>query len=149
MLETIDFSFGGKTYKVGEAGVVFAYEIGTEKGRPYVVALTEKCGTVIFYIPEGIMEKLERRARMFPCPFSEYLSFLVEFRDFERLAVPFMEAGIMPKEAAARIGAALMPIPDVRRMGKVPVNRKAKTNNWLKMHGYPMRRKGKGKKRHE
>lgn len=149
MLGTIDFSFGGKSYKVAESGIMFAYEIGTENGKPYVVALTEKFGTIIFYIPEGIWERLAKRAQMFPCTFREYLSFLIEFKDFEKLAVPFMLAGIPPKEAAARIGAALMPIPDMPLPGKIPVNRNAKTNNWLKMHGYPMRRKGRGKKKHE
>lgn len=32
MLESLDFNFGGKTYKVGEAGLMFAYEIGMERG---------------------------------------------------------------------------------------------------------------------
>ena len=51
MLGTIDFTFGKETYKVAESGIMFAYKIGIENGRPYVVALTEKFGTIIFYIP--------------------------------------------------------------------------------------------------
>ena len=44
MLESLDFNFGGKTYKVGEAGLMFVYEIGVECGRIYVIALTENSG---------------------------------------------------------------------------------------------------------
>lgn len=44
MLESLDFNFGGKTYKVGEAGLMFVYEIGVERGQIYVIALTENSG---------------------------------------------------------------------------------------------------------
>lgn len=152
MLGTIDFTFGKESYKVAESGILFAYEIGMENGRPYVVALTEKFGTIIFYIPEGIWEKLVKRAQMFPCPFREYLSFLIEFKDFERLVIPFLRSGVSPMGAAAVIAEALTPHTDIKgieEMRKRAANTKAKTNNWLKMHGYPMRRKGRGKKKHE
>lgn len=89
---------------------------------------------------------------MFPCPFREYLSFLIEFKDFERLVIPFLRSGVSPMGAAAVIAEALTPHTDIKgieEMRKRAVNTKAKTNNWLKMHGYPMRRKGRGKKKHE
>ena len=110
MLETIDFSFGGKICKVAEAGLLFSYEIGMERGRIYVVALTQNFGTILFYIPENILKKIIERAQKFSCPFKEYLSFLIKFRDFESIMAPFLRYGISPMEAASRIDAALTPL---------------------------------------
>ena len=83
MLESLDFNFGGKTYKVGEAGLMFAYEIGMERGQIYVIALTENFGTIIFYIPEETAERIKERVQQIPYSLNDYLSFLIEFKDFE------------------------------------------------------------------
>ena len=63
MLESLDFYFGGKSYKVGEAGLMFCYEIGREGRQLYIVALTENFGTIVFYIPEEMAEKMYREFR--------------------------------------------------------------------------------------
>ena len=77
MLESLDFNFGGKTYKVGEAGLMFAYEIGMERGQIYVIALTENFGTIIFYIPEEAEERIKGRVQELPYSLNDYLFFLI------------------------------------------------------------------------
>ena len=85
-----------------------------------MIALSENCGTVIFYIPDDLAARVMERAGELHCTARRYLADLIDFR-FEA-------------EPAAELAA---------------VEPERKTNNWLKMHGFPMRRKGKGRKHHE
>ena len=160
MLEALEFTFGGNTYKVAEAGLMFAYEIGMENGRIYVVALSENFGTIIFYIPEETAEKIKERVQELPCSFRSYLHFLIEYKEFEKFLGPAKYYGVSIKEAADALALALnagaMAVQDaagslaalaaaaydenIQEPAPVP-------NNWLKMHGLPMRRKGRGKKK--
>ena len=59
MLESLDFYFASQSYKVAEAGLMFCYEIGTEGRQLYIIALTENFGTIVFYVPEEITEKIK------------------------------------------------------------------------------------------
>ena len=160
MLEALEFTFGGNTYKVAEAGLMFAYEIGMENGRIYVVALSENFWTIIFYIPEETAEKIKERVQELPCSFRSYLHFLIEYKEFEKFLGPAKYYGVSIKEAADALALALnagaMAVQDaagslaalaaaaydenIQEPAPVP-------NNWLKIHGLPMRRKGKGKKK--
>ena len=164
MLESLDFYFGGKSYKVGEAGLMFCYEIGTEGRQLYIIALTENFGTIVFYVPEEITEKIKKRVQQFPYTLDDYLSFLIEFKDFEPIVIPLRKCGISIREAAAVLGQlsagtaqAGISFQDAAEALKTPTesygemkkNPKRVSNNWLKMHGFPMRRKGRGKKKHE
>lgn len=159
MLEALEFDSGGSTYKVGEAGLMFAYEIGAENGRIYVVALSEKFGTIIFYIPEETAETIKERVQELPYSFNDYLFFLIEFKDFEKTLKPYKTLGLSMNEAAAAFKellvscgmyaqdaagslAAFAAAYDGNIQEPAPV-----PNNWLKMHGLPMRRKGRGKKK--
>ena len=107
MLESLEFTFGGNTYKVAEAGLMFAYEIGMESGRIYVVAISEKFGTIIFYIPEEITEKIIERVWELPCSIYGYLYFLIEYKDYEKYLGPAKYYGVSIKEAADALALAL------------------------------------------
>lgn len=160
MLESLDFYFGGKTYKVAEAGLMFTYEIGREGRQLYIVALTVNFGTIIFYIPESVEDRIRKRVQQLPYTLDAYLSFLVEFKDFEPIMIPLGKWGMSIREAEAALGGfalaaarARTSLQDARAafkaLGSLAVDCEEKSNNWLKMHGFPMRRKGKGKKKHE
>ena len=164
MLESLDFYFGGKSYKVGEAGLMFCYEIDIEGRQLYIVALTENFGTIILYIPEEMTETIKKRVQQFPYTLNDYLSFLIEFKDFEPIVIPFRKCGISIREVAAVLGKlsaateqAGITIQDAAEAlktlteayGEMKKNTKRVSNNWLKMHGFPMRRKGRGKKKRE
>ena len=164
MLESLDFYFGGKSYKVGEAGLMFCYEIGREGRQIYIVALTENFGTIVFYIPEEMAEKIKKRVQQLPYTLNDYLSFLIEFKDFEPIVIPFRKCGISIHEVAAVLGElsaataqAGITIQDAAEAlttlteaySEMKKNPKRVSNNWLKMHSFPMRRKGRGKKKRE
>ena len=160
MLESLDFNFGGKTYKVGEAGLMFVYEIGVECGQIYVIALTEKFGTIIFYIPEESAERIKERVQQIPYSLNDYLSFLIEFKDFEVTLKPFRISGLSINDAAAALGrlnsfgAAAHDAAGSLAEFAAAYEEKAQEpapipNNWLKIHGFPMRRKGRGKRKSE
>ena len=164
MLESLDFYFGGKSYKVGEAGLMFCYEIDIEGRQLYIVALTENFGTIILYIPEEMTETIKKRVQQIPYTLNDYLSFLIEFKDFEPIVIPFRKCGISIREVAAVLGKlsaateqAGITIQDAAEAlktlteayGEMKKNTKRVSNNWLKMHGFPMRRKGRGKKKRE
>ena len=159
MLEALEFTFGGNTYKVAEAGLMFAYEIGMENGRIYVVALSKEFETIIFYIPEETEKKIKERVQELPYSMNDYLFFLIEFKDFEKTLKPYKALGLSMNEAAAAFkkllvscgmyaqdaagslaGFAAAYDENIQEPAPVP-------NNWLKMHGLPMRRKGRGKKK--
>lgn len=164
ILESLDFSFQRQSYKVAEAGLMFCYEIGTEGRQLYIVALTENFGTIVFYVPEEIAEKIKKRVQQLPYTLNDYLSFLIEFKDFEPLVIPFRKCGVSIREVADVLGQlsaataqagitihdaaeALVALTDA--YGNMKKNPERKSNNWLKMHGFPMRRKGRGKKKRE
>ena len=155
MLEALEFNFGHKIYKVAEVGLMFAYEIGIKSGQIYVIALSRRFGTIVFYIPEETVEKIKERAQQFPYSFKDYLMFLIEFKEFEILlnrcgmsinaAAALGEAlnnfGMTAQDAAGSL-AEFATAYDEKVQEPAPV-----PNNWLKMHGLPMRRKGRGKKK--
>ena len=159
MLEDLEFDFGGKVYKVAEAGLMFAYEIGIENGRLYVIALTENFRTIIFYIPAEAAEKIKERVQQIPYSTESYLSFLIEFKDFENILKPYKMRGESINEAAAALGqmmnsygttaqAAAESLAEFAAAYGEKIQEPAPVpNNWLKMHGLPMRRKGRGKKK--
>lgn len=164
MLESLDFYFGGKSYKVGEAGLMFCYEIDIEGRQLYIVALTENFGTIILYIPEEMTETIKKRVQQIPYTLNDYLSFLIEFKDFEPIVIPFRKCGISIHEVAAVLGElsaataqAGITIQDAAEAlttlteaySEMKKNPKRVSNNWLKMHSFPMRRKGRGKKKRE
>ena len=164
MLESLDFYFASQSYKVAEAGLMFCYEIGTEGRQIYIIALTENFGTIVFYVPEEITEKIKKRVQQFPYTLDDYLSFLIEFKDFEPIVIPLRKCGISIREAAAVLGQlsaataqAGISFQDAAEAlktltesyGEMKKNPKRVSNNWLKMHGFPMRRKGRGKKKRE
>lgn len=164
-METIEFNFGNEIYTVKEASLLFAYETGIDNGRMYVIALSRNCGTVIFYIPDDIFELISERAAGLMCSPGKYIADLIELKSAEtELLQSVAAAGIGGKETVAAIYA----LKDAGERAGHSAAAAAKafvslgnalndcykyperaTNNWLKMHGFPMRRKGKGKKKRE
>ena len=162
-METIEFKFGNEVYTVKEASLLFVYEIGVENGRMYVIALSRNCGTVIFYIPDDIFELISERSAGLMCSPEKYIADLIELKDAEKaLLQSAAAAGVTCEEAAAAVytlkDAAERVGHSTASAAEALVNLKkalddyykyleGKTNNWLKMHGFPMRRKGKGRKK--
>ena len=101
-METIEFKFGDEIYTVKEAGLILVYETGIENGRMYVIALSDNCGTVIFYIPDDILELISERAAGLMCSPEKYISDLIELKDAEKtLLQSVAAAGVTYEEAAA------------------------------------------------
>ena len=109
-------------------------------------------------------ETIKKRVQQFPYTLNDYLSFLIEFKDFEPILIPFRKCGISIRELAAVLGKlsaataqAGITIQDAAEAlktlteayGEMKKNPKRVSNNWMKMHGFPMRRKGRGKKKRE
>lgn len=124
-IDAIEFDFGQNRFTTAQAELLFVYQTGLDLDRLYVIALSRNCGAVIFYIPDDLAWRIVERALESVCTVGKYLADLVEFR-------------LMGERAAASAMA-----------DPVLLHPERKANNWLKMHGFPMRRKGKGRRRHE
>lgn len=151
MIGRIEFNFGGEIHTVSEANLLFAYDVDLtlDNFRPpsfYVIALSENFGAIVFDLPEevtaAIMQKLAPDES-----FREYIFRLIEAQTAVRnLAVAVHGFGIGCEAA----GEALIQLSKAVRAAKEnPKNLRLMPNNWMKMHGKPMRRKGKGKRRNE
>lgn len=159
-METIEFNFGKRKYTLKEVRLIFAYETGVENGRMYVTALSRNYGTVIFYIPDDIFELISEQAAGQMCSPGKYITDLIELKSAEtELLQSVGAAGIGREEAVAAVYAikdagecfghsaaaaskALVALENaLNGCLRQPERR---TNNWLKMHGFPMWRKGKG-----
>lgn len=53
-INRIEFQFGKETHTVGEANLLFAYEVGLDLFTVYVIALSEHYGAIVFYLPEDL-----------------------------------------------------------------------------------------------
>lgn len=164
-METIEFKFGKEIYTIKEAGLIFVYKTGIENGRMYVIALSEKCGTVIFYIPDDILELISERAAGLMCSPEKYIADLIELKDAEKTLLQSVAAsGVTFEEATAAVYAIKDAGERAGHSAKAAAEALAslgnalkdcskcqgrKSNNWLKMHGLPMRRKRKGRKKRE
>lgn len=139
----IEFQFGKETHTVGEANLLFAYEVGLDLFTVYVIALSEHYGAIVFYLPEDLTREI---ARHLPPDetFQRYIANLIERQAGLRNINTVLKGFGMGCEAAAE---ALLELSAA--VGKVmdkPIDYREMPNNWLKMHHKPMRRKGKGRK---
>lgn len=171
-IDKIGFDFGRDRFTTAQAKLLFTYETGIELDCLYVIALSENCGTVIFYIPDDLKRRIMERAAELGCTVGRYLADLVEFRRVAEPAAalarveadPLNEVMAALSDTAAHtaeidpetfeilwnaiqeiLPAVLLAIEQAEESG----HPERKSNNWLKMHGFPMRRKGKGRKHHE
>ena len=126
-INRIEFQFGKETHTVGEANLLFAYEVGLDLFTVYVIALSEHYGAIVFYLPEDLTREI---ARHLPPDetFQRYIANLIERQAGLRNINTVLKGFGMGCEADKPIDYREMP------------------NNWLKMHHKPMRRKGKGRK---
>ncbi|SHO50134.1 hypothetical protein [Anaerocolumna xylanovorans] len=142
-IQKIKFGFGDQEPTVGEAGVVFVHEIGLENRQVYVIVLSDKFGTIIFYLPEELTEKIADRVKELPISFDNYLYKLLDYKpDSFEFTYAMAHCGYTVEEAAD----ALIKLSNA--MKEKYTNTEERSNNWRKLHGYPMRRK-KGKRKHE
>lgn len=149
---TCEFQFGKEFHKVSEAKLEFVYDTGLDLFKIYVIALSEVFGAIVFYIPEDMAEMIGRKVATLPDQgFHDYLCHLIEAAAQVRHIAE--ENGVHSYDADAA-GAELLEMS--RRLSGVGVSAheadrlietRIRPNNWLKLHGYPMRRKGKGRKR--
>lgn len=144
LIDKIEFDFGGVMHTVGEARPLFIYDMGLDFENVYIIALTINFGTIVFNLTDDLVWIITGRTSRNKETYRSYLSRLIEDRAATyELASAAGKMGITLKEAAeafSRLAAAGISNKETR-------NRPA--NNWLKLHGLPMRRKGKGKKKHE
>lgn len=141
-METIEFNFGNEIYTVKEAGLLFIYETGIKNGQTYIMALSGNCGMVIFYIPDDIFELISKRAASLMCSTGKYIADLIELKDTEMVLLQSFAADVVTFEESTAAAKALVSLENaLNDYYKYP---EKTTNNWLKMHGFPMRRKEKG-----
>lgn len=167
-IDKIEFDFGRDRFTMAQAELLFTYETAIDLERPYVIALSKNCGTVIFYIPDDLKRRIMERAAELDCTAGRYLAELVEYR---WAAEPAAELARVESDPVNEVMAALSDTatheteiePEIfgtlwnAVQKALPAVLSAeesghperKSNNWLKMHGFPMRRKGKGRKHHE
>lgn len=162
-----EFQFGKEIHKVSEAKLEFIYETGIDLSKIYVIALSENYGAIVFYIPEDKAEIIGRKTLTMPdMDFHSYLCHLVEsvalFRhtaeqngvhifDADMAGAELIEisrnlaltGAITAREAAESMTAFATA---VAHEANKPIVTKIHSNNWLKLHGYPMQRKGNKRK---
>lgn len=144
-LGKIEFNFGGENHTVEEAKLLFTYEIGLDLRRVYVIALSECFGAIVFHLPQELADMIVDRAVFLGEEFSDYLGRIIEERSSLRCAMDKMSSYGIDADAA---GEALVQLSKAMSEALEP-EKKQRSNNWLKLHGLPMRRKGKGRKKHE
>lgn len=141
-IQNIVFSFGGEIHTVSEAQMLFAYEIHIAPKGSYIIALTEKYGTLAFDLPEDLVSDLRKKFYRDES-IRAYLSGMIEERAAARELI----------HSAYAFGSDTKTISDalmiMSKMAGQAADPKGKSNNWLKMHGRPMRRKGRGKRKNE
>ena len=79
-IDKIEFDFGCNRFTTAQAELLFTYETAIDLERPYVIALSKNCGTVIFYIPDDLKRWIMERAAELDCTAGRYLAELVEYR---------------------------------------------------------------------
>lgn len=165
-IDEIEFDFGRDRFTTAQAELLFTYEIGLDLDRLYVIALSKNCGTVIFYISDDLKGRIMERAGELGCTAERYLADLVEFRWAAEPAAAL--AGVEPdpvNEVVTALSDTATHTAEIdpetveilwNAIQKLAIEQaeesghpERKSNNWLKMHGFPMRRKGKGRKHHE
>lgn len=144
-LGKIEFNFGGENHTVEEAKLLFTYEIGLDLCRVYVIALSECFGAIVFHLPQELADMIVDRAVFMGEEFSDYLGRIIEEQSNLRCAMDKMSSYGIDADAA---GEALVQLSKAMSEAAEP-EKKQRSNNWLKLHGLPMRRKGKGRKKHE
>ena len=144
-LGKIEFNFGGENHTVEEAKLLFTYEIGLDLCRVYVIALSECFGAIVFHLPQELADMIVDRAVFLGEEFSDYLGRIIEEQSNLRSALDKMSSYGIDADAA---GEALVQLSKAMSEATEP-EKKQRSNNWLKLHGLPMRRKGKGRKKHE
>ena len=144
-LGKIEFNFGGENHTVEEAKLLFTYEIGLDLCRVYVIALSECFGAIVFHLPQELADMIVERAVFLGEEFSDYLGRIIEEQSNLRSALDKMSSYGIDADAA---GEALVQLSKAMSEAAEP-EKKQRSNNWLKLHGLPMRRKGKGRKKHE
>jgi hypothetical protein len=144
LLEKIEFKDGKKAVTLGEAKLLFAYKVGFDLYSIYVIALTENCGAVVFYIPGNLEKMISARAMETTKTLEEYIFWLIEYYStVKKFDVALSDFG-MGCEAAAE--ALLILSRTVASEAAKPIELRVRPNNWLKFHGYTMRRRWKGRK---
>ena len=159
---TCEFQFGKELHRVSEAKLEFIYDTGLDLFKIYVIALSEVFGAIVFYIPEDMAEMIGRKVATLPDQgFHDYLCHLIEAAaqarhiaeengvhsyDAELLEMSrrFSGIGVSATEA---INAMTSLVRAAAHEADKLIETRIRPNNWLKLHGYHMRRKGKGRKR--
>lgn len=145
-LGKIEFNFGGENHTVEEANLLFTYEIGLDLCRVYVIALSECFGAIVFYLPEELADMIYKRTLHLGEEFSDYLGRIIEEQSNLLNAMDKMSSYRIDADAA---GEALVQLSKAMSEATEPEKKRIRSNNWLKLHGLSMRRKGKGRKKHE
>lgn len=145
-LGNIEFNFGGENHTVKEAELLFTYEIGLDLCHVYVIALSEHFGAIVFHLPKELSDAIVERAIELNEEFSDYLGRIIEEESNLRRALSKVSSYGIDADAA---GEALIQLSKAMSEVTEPEKERVRSNNWLKLHGLPMRRKGKGRKKHE
>lgn len=139
-IKNLTFNFGHKERSVKEANLLFVQETAITFSGIHIFAFSTEFGTIVIDVPRPLAEKIIERAQKNGRTVQQYIALLIEKTVF---TPAFQVAGTTVQEATDAIKRFFTSIQGVESV--TSFSRK-ETNNWRKIHGIPMRRKGVKKK---
>lgn len=139
-IKNLTFNFGHKERTVKEANLLFVQETAITFSGIHIFAFSTEFGTIVVDVPRPLAEKIIERAQKNGRTVQQYIALLIEKTVF---TPAFQMAGTTVQEAADAIKRFFTSIQGAESV--TSFSRK-ETNNWRKIHGIPMRRKGVKKK---
>lgn len=139
-IKNLTFNFGHKERTVKEADLLFVQETAITFFGIHIFAFSTEFGTIVIDVPRPLAEKIIERAQKNGRTVQQYIALLIEKTVF---TPAFQMAGTTVQEATDAIKRFFTSIQGVESV--TSFSRK-ETNNWRKIHGIPMRRKGVKKK---
>lgn len=139
-IKNLTFNFGYKERTVKEANLLFVQETAITFYGIHIFAFSAEFGTIVIDVPCSLAEKIIERAQKNGRTVQQYIAALIEKTVF---TPAFQVAGTTVQEATDAIKRFFTSIQESE--SATSLSRK-ETNNWRKIHGIPMRRKGVKKK---
>lgn len=139
-IKNLTFSFGHKERTLKEAKPLFVQETAITFSGIHIFAFSEEFGTIVVDVPRPLAETIIERAKKKGQTVQQYIAALIEKTVF---TPTFQVAGTTVQEATDAIKRFFTAIQEVESVASFS---RKETNNWRKMHGIPMRRKGVKKK---
>ena len=142
-IEFLDpFKTEGQKVRVGSVHIIYANDVVLDVPFPYVNIRTEEFGDVSFFFPDELMERISEYCKGRGIETDRFIRNLIDFGTSVRnIAEMMAKVGTTAEQLTNAMADFSKAVYEAEQKPKL------KANNWLKLHGYPMRRKGKGRKK--